>query len=199
MGKRGAQQHKKETAHIGCCMKITRAIRYLAYYLILAKLPTSYAAVVGPASRWLRYRVCRGLFAECGHDVNIERGAFFGSGKQIRIGDRSGLGANCRVPYDITIGKNVMMGPDVMIFGVNHKFDDTSVPMIDQGYSARAPVNIADDVWIGARAIILPGVSLGKGAVVAAGAVVTRDVNEYEIVGGNPAKVIRNRRSSDSD
>ncbi|BCO32007.1 hypothetical protein TspCOW1_21100 [Thiohalobacter sp. COW1] len=131
--------------------------------------------------------------------MNIEQGAFFGSGKNIRIGDRSGLGANCRVPYDITIGRNVMMGPDVMIFGVNHEFHDTSVRMIDQGYSARAPVNIADDVWIGARAIILPGVSLGKGAVVAAGAVVTRNVNEYEIVGGNPAKVIRNRRSSDSD
>ena len=89
------------------------------------------------------------------------------------------------------------MGPEVVILGVNHRFDDCERPMIEQGYHDRKPVAIGDDVWIGTRAIILPGVRIGRGAIVAAGAVVTRDVNEFDIVGGNPARVIRSRLRRD--
>ncbi len=87
-----------------------------------------------------------------------------------------------------------MMGPDVVILTQNHKFDRLDIPMLDQGFKDEQPVTICDDVWIGARVIILPGVTVGKGAIIAAGAVVTKDVPEYAIVGGNPARVIKMRK-----
>lgn len=96
----------------------------------------------------------------------------------------------------VTIGKNVMMGPNVAIITENHRFDRMDVPIREQGYYDRKPVVINDDVWIGMRVIILPGVTVGKGAILAAGAVVTKDVPEYAIVGGNPAKVIKYRNEN---
>jgi maltose O-acetyltransferase len=66
--------------------------------------------------------------------------------------------------------------------------------MIDQGFKDKEPVIIEDDVWIGARVIILPGVKIGKGSIVGAGAVVTKDVEPYSIVAGVPAKLIRKRK-----
>lgn len=86
-----------------------------------------------------------------------------------------------------------MMGPDVMIFHGDHEMSRRDIPMRLQGDSVSKPVVIGDDVWIGARSIILKGVHIGKGAVIAAGAVVTKDVPEYAIVGGVPAKVIKYR------
>jgi len=83
-----------------------------------------------------------------------------------------------------------MMAPEVIILSSNHEFKDRSTPMIIQGQRVEDPVIVCDDVWIGTRAIILPGVTIGSHSIVAAGAVVTKDVAEYSIVGGNPARVI---------
>jgi maltose O-acetyltransferase len=85
-----------------------------------------------------------------------------------------------------------MMGPDVVILAVNHRFSGHA-PMIDQGYDDPRLVTIGDDVWIGTRAIVLPGVTIGTGAIVGAGAVVTKDVPENAIVAGNPARVMKLR------
>lgn len=87
-----------------------------------------------------------------------------------------------------------MMGPDVVILLHNHRFDRTDVPMRFQEFSESEPVIIDDDVWIGCRVTILPGVRIGKGAIIGAASVVTKDVPEYAIVGGNPAKVIKMRK-----
>lgn len=87
-----------------------------------------------------------------------------------------------------------MMGPDVMIFTSNHETSRTDTPMRLQGTAKIKPVTIGDDVWIGARVIILPGVTIGQGAILAANAVVTKDVPEYAVVGGNPAKLIKFRK-----
>ena len=86
-----------------------------------------------------------------------------------------------------------MMGPECIIYTVNHKFSDTAVPMNQQGFSEAKEVVIGDDVWIGGRVIILPGVKIGSGAVIGAGAVVTKDVPDRAVVGGNPAKIIKYR------
>ncbi len=80
-----------------------------------------------------------------------------------------------------------------MILSQNHRFDDLSVPMCQQGFQEDKPVSIDDDVWIGNRVIILPGVRVGGGSVIGAGAVVTKNVEPYTIIGGNPAKVIGRR------
>jgi maltose O-acetyltransferase len=86
-----------------------------------------------------------------------------------------------------------MIAPEVIIFSVGHETNDTNKPMRLQGNTLPRPVTIKNDVWIGQRAIVLPGVIINQGAIVAAGAVVTKNVPEYSIVGGNPAKVLKIR------
>jgi len=94
--------------------------------------------------------------------------------------------------YSLTIGDGVTFGPCSMVIDNNHRFDDPHVSVMDQGLSG-SPIVIEDYVWVGGHAVILPGVHIGKGAIVAAGAVVTKDVPAYSIVGGVPAKVIGKR------
>ena len=171
---------------------LLRALAYFLYYGVARHLPVS-AKPYAFGARRLRNFLGRGLLDHVGRDVNIEHGAEFGSGRGISLGNRSGLGVNCRVGGNLTIGDNVMMAPGVVILTANHRFDDLQVPMMDQGFTPGQGVVIEDDVWIGTNAIILPGRRLGKGSIIAAGAVVTKDVPPLAIVGGNPAKVLRSR------
>lgn len=168
-----------------CCL--------ILYYLIARHLPTS-DSPYSLQAKSIRYFLCRHIFKYCGHAVNIEHGVFFGNGNEIEIGNYSGLGINAKLSGPLKIGHNVMMGPDVMVYTQNHNFDRLDIPMIQQGNTASQPVIIEDDVWIGARAIILPGIRIETGAIIAAGAVVTKDVKSYMIVGGNPAKPIKTRK-----
>ena len=84
------------------------------------------------------------------------------------------------------------MGPDVLILNSNHLYQNPNILIRKQGI-VYARVVIEDDVWIGTRSIILPGVTIGKGSVIAAGSVVTKDVPPYNLVGGIPAKIIKKR------
>ena len=86
------------------------------------------------------------------------------------------------------------MAPECMIYTKNHSIERTDIPMNLQGETLEKPVVISNDVWIGARVIILPGVNIGEGSVLGAGCVVTRDVPPYTVVGGVPAKVIKQRK-----
>jgi acetyltransferase-like isoleucine patch superfamily enzyme len=90
----------------------------------------------------------------------------------------------------VTIGDRVYTSPFSQIIAVNHRFDDPDKPFIAQGITTEGIV-IEDDVWIGASAVVTDGVRIGKGAVIAAGSVVTRDVPAHTVVGGVPAKVLR--------
>ena len=143
-------------------------------------------------------RKCRSAIAKrcldyAGKNVNIEHNANFGTGVGITLGDYSGLGINCKVRGPLSIGNNVMMGPDVIIYTENHETSRTDIPMRGQGSTPPKRVTISDDVWIGARVVILPGVTVGHVAIIGSGAVVTKDVPEYAVVGGVPAKVIKYR------
>ena len=171
-----------------------RQIWFLFYYLIAQHLPISYRyQPFGRLGKYLRGMTCKRLFRTCGKNINIEKGAYFGSGWEIEIGNNSGLGVNCNVPFNLKIGNDVMMGPDVFIIGENHDFDDINISMRLQGYIESKPICIEDDVWIGGRVIILPGVRIEKGAIIGAGSVVTKDIPPYAICAGNPARVIRYR------
>ena len=128
--------------------------------------------------------------------MNVERGCYFGSGHMIEIGHNSGIGVDCRVPANLRIGNDVMMGPEVLVIGRNHKFEEVGTPMRLQGYREAQPVIIEDDVWLGARVILLPGVRIGRGAIVGAGSVVAKDVPPFAICAGNPARIIRFRSES---
>lgn len=167
-------------------------IAQLLYYSIGIHLPESDRPFNFKAKEFRRACV-KQLFNYVGKEVNIEKGVTFGRGSDISIGDYSGIGIDARVQGPLKIGKNVMMGPEVIIYTHNHKFDRKDIPMIAQGVSEAKEVVIDDDVWIGARVIILPGVHIHQGAIVSAGAVVTKDVEAFQIVGGVPAKVIKSR------
>lgn len=172
--------------------KIVHYVNLLLYYFVARHLPGS-DVPYSMGSKYIRRLFCKRLFKKTGKNINIEHGAFFASGNDIEIGDNSGMGLNCRVSGPLKIGANVMMGPDVIIYTQGHNFQNTDIPMIYQGNTQKREVVIGNDVWIGARVIILPGVTVGKGAILAAGAIVTKDVEAYTIVGGNPAKIIKSR------
>lgn len=165
------------------------------YYGIAQHLPSSYSPIVGKVANAFRIFCCKHIFKYCGKISTIDRHAYFGNGREIEIGDYSGIGENCVVPHNTVIGKYVMMAPEVHIVSDNHNFADTNKPMCLQGSNTKhKPTVIEDDCWIGVRVIMTPGHHIGHGSILAAGAVVTHDVEPYSIVGGNPAKVIRKRK-----
>jgi len=100
-------------------------------------------------------------------------------------------------PGGLEIGNFVMMGSNCNILTSNHNFDKHDVPMMFQG-TKPGKVVIKDDVWLGANVIILPNVTVGRGSIIAAGAVVNKDVPDFSIVGGVPAKVLKYRFSPDT-
>lgn len=175
-------------------MKIKSIICRLLYYNFATHLPVSYSRLGGGISKKIRYWLCSNIFEYCGKNVNIEKGAWFGRGTRIRIGDNSGLGINCVIPDGSVIGNDVMMGPNCYIHGHNHAFDRTDIPMRKQGFTQSMPVTIDDDVWIGRDVTIMVGRHISKGSIIAANCVLTKDFPEYSIVGGNPGKLIRYRK-----
>ena len=106
------------------------------------------------------------------------------------IGSHTRIGIHCTVIGPVTIGNHVNLAQGIVVTALNHNFKDTTLYIDEQGISTN-PVVIGDDVWIGANAVILPGVTIGRHAVVAAGAVVTKDVPDYCVVGGVPARIIK--------
>ena len=116
-------------------------------------------------------------------------------GEGLTMGDNSNIG-----PYNyigcsgkITIGNNVMLAPRVSIYAENHVFDHPEILIRDQGVEKKEVI-IEDDCWIAANSILLAGVTIGKGSVVAAGSVVTENVPPYSVVAGVPAKWIKSRK-----
>lgn len=116
-------------------------------------------------------------------------------GEGLTIGNNVGIAQNCfiQVRGTVVIGNDVMFGPGVSIFSENHGFSDINVPMIEQA-EIRTGVTIEDDVWIGTKAVILDGVTVGKGSIIAAGSIVNASVPPYSIVAGVPGKVIKSRK-----
>ena len=108
----------------------------------------------------------------------------------VLIGDHTRIGLHNTVIGPVTIGSHVNLAQGVVVTALNHNFADSSLRIDQQGVSTQ-PVIIGDDVWVGANVVILPGVTIGSHVVVAAGAVVTKDVPSNSLVAGVPAKVIK--------
>ncbi len=164
-------------------------VGYALYNIGPRWLPSS----AHPLFHWtkaVRYVPARMIIRKCGRNVNVERGADFRH--DLEIGDGSGLGENCRIGYDTSIGRDVRMGPEVVVITQNHKYTRETY----EGY-VKKPVVIGDNVWIGHRVMILPGVTVGRNAIVGAGAVCTKDVPPYAVVGGVPARVLKYRGDPD--
>jgi maltose O-acetyltransferase len=168
------------------------------YYGIARYLPDS-PFPGGWLGQTVRRVLAKQIFAQCGDHIRINYGACFGTGVNIHLGDNSSIAANAWIGNDTRIGNDVMMAPDVTILSNSHNFDRTDIPMRQQGAPPPRRVTIGNDVWIGTRVIVLPGVTVGDHAILGAGAVVTKDVPEWAIVGGNPARVIRYRNEPHVD
>lgn len=108
----------------------------------------------------------------------------------VTIGDYTRIGIHCTVIGPVCIGSHVNLAQGITVTALNHNFGDAARRIDEQGVSTK-PVVIGDDVWIGANAVILPGVTIGSHCVIAAGAVVTKDVPDYTLAGGVPAKIIK--------
>lgn len=174
--------------------KFKRRLGALLYYTIAKHLPVSYSSVrIGQTA--LR-RFCGRLMLEsCGKKVNIEKNAVFSA--KVSLGSRSGIGINARINGRCVIGDDVMMGTGCVIITRNHRHDRTDIPMMDQGFEEERPVFVGNDVWLGDRVIILPGVHIGDGCIIGAGSVVTRDIPPYSVAAGIPAKVIKDRKNAE--
>ena len=167
---------------------LKKKIFYVLYQITAAWFPSSDHSELSRKWRcfWAR-RIARSV----GVSVNIERLAHFTP--ELSIGDYSGIGINSCIYGPVTIGNDVMMGQDVIIYTTRHNDDSVEVPMRVQGMKDISPVIIEDDVWIGGRVIILPGVTIGRGSIIGAGAVVSRSIPPYSVAVGVPAKVVRSR------
>ena len=139
--------------------------------------------------------------SSCGKNVSIGSNVDVAGIENISIGNNVSIGTDCRfytTRANVCIKDNVMFGPGVTVISGDHRIDVLDKPMIALTDSDKLPENDQDicfsgDNWIGANSIILKGVNIGYGSVVAAGAVVNRNVPDYAIVAGVPAKVIRYR------
>jgi acetyltransferase-like isoleucine patch superfamily enzyme len=132
-----------------------------------------------------------------GKDVIISRGSYIQSkAGAIHIGDHCSIGVQCYIGAvnDVHIGQHVLIAGQCYIGGGRYPLDKNGIPMINQGSYTNGPIEIGDDVWIGAGVKILDNIKIGEGAVIGAGAVVTKNVEAYTIVGGVPAKVISIRQ-----
>ena len=177
-------------------MKGREIKRYIgrALYTVIGKhLPMS-GARVSLGARKFRQFCAHLILDDCGKWVNIDKGVTFAT--DIKLGNGSGVGTGCSIPTGVSIGENVMMGIDILMFTNEHRHDDITIPMGRQGRTEVEPIVIEDDVWIGSRSLIMKGVRIGHGAIIAAGSVVTKDVPPYEIWGGNPAQFLKSRLPS---
>lgn len=160
-----------------------------------------------PLTHWRLYftttmrTLCAKRLKHFGEHAEVRPGAYIGNCSNVSIGARvvvrplSILFASSPLDYagkgSIIIEDGVLLGPAVSIYTNKHRFADAAVPIINQGTETGENVVIERGAWIGAGTIILPGVTVGRNAVIGAGSVVTKDIPEYTLAVGVPAKVIR--------
>lgn len=166
-----------------------KKIAYLVYLLFFKNTPEDYRpyALFFPKVRQLLVSF---YLTKCGKNLRVKSGAEIAP--HCSVGENSELGTRCLIQSNTTIGNNVIMGPDIKIYTRNHRANDINIPIQLQGKEFYK-TKIGNDVWIGANAIILPGVIVNNHSIIAAGAVVTKDVAEYCVFGGSPAKLIKTR------
>ena len=167
-------------------------LKLTIYYLIIFNLPHSrYVKLINRLRVFYVSKILN--IMEYDKSSYFEHKIYLSDTKNIKIGKHCHLNENIFIQGAL-IGNYVMIAPNVSILTGMHNFSDTAIPMILQGAATNKTPIIEDDVWIGRNVIIMPGIRIGKGSIIGAGAVVTRDVLPYSIVGGVPAKIIKMRK-----
>lgn len=139
----------------------------------------------------LRIAVLSRFLAELGEGTVIRDGIRISNPEKVRIGANCNIatGAVIKGGGGVTLGDFVGLGPDCKIWSVNHRYQDPDTPWLKQGYE-RVPVVIEDDVWVGANCFVMPGCTIGRGAIISAGTVLMKSVPAYALVAGNPGRVV---------
>ena len=126
-----------------------------------------------------------------GNDSTIEDFTTINNGVgEIYIGDRTRIGLGCTLIGPVKVGNDVRLAQNIVMSGLNHNYEDITLPISQQGVTT-APIVIEDESWIGSNSVVLPGVTIGKHCVVAAGSIVIKDVPPWSVVAGNPARIIK--------
>ena len=137
------------------------------------------------------------------HLKNVDKTVYFGGksaiSKDVIIGRYSYIGPRCNIQPNVKIGEFTMLANNVSIIGGDHRYDIIGKPIILAGRDVIKETTIGSDCWIGAHSIIMNGVHIADGCIIAAGAVVTKNTEPYSIYGGVPAKKIRARFNSEKD
>jgi len=142
----------------------------------------------------LRYILIQSLAKECGDNVCIMEGVYLLHPENLILGNNVSIHPMCYLDAQgsINIGNDVSIAEGSSLISFEHNYSDNTIPIKDQGLSL-GPISINSNVWIGAKATVLSNVTVGKGSIIGAGAVVTKNVDENIIVGGVPAKKIKER------
>lgn len=175
-------------------MKRLRQLSVLLYYMIGRNLPRSF----WPGGRFfsdIRVVLIRLSGCRVGKGCEIESGIDIGLIPKLAIGDRCQINANVSM-RNVNIGNFVLIAPGCVLLDRQHAFSRTDIPIRDQGVHHYQQTVLEDDVWLGQNVIVMPGIHIGRGAIVGAGAVVTNNIPPNGIAVGIPAKVIRYRASS---
>lgn len=178
-------------------LTIKQLICLSLYYGFAYHLPDSYG-MGGKIWNGIRVFLCKRIFKHCGHIRTINRKVHFSTGSEIVIGDESGIGENTKIPYNSIIGNHVIISRNIFVLNRNHRYEDINTPINDQGFKEDLPIIIEDDCWLGMNSLYTPGRTIKKGSIIAMGSVLTKDFPEYSIVGGNPAKLIKSRKTGKS-
>ena len=167
-----------------------KRISLFIYYFIANRLPPSFFPM-GALYNSFRIKLARN-FLSIGSNCKIQPRVNFGDGNGIVIGNSCMINSYVYIEGAI-IGNFVLIAPDVTIYSRAHIHARTDIPIIQQGMAEHNPPVIGDDVWIGKNAVIMAGLKIGSGSIIGAGAIVTKDVDPYTVVGGVPAKLIKKR------
>ena len=148
----------------------------------------------GESGRWLRHQWAKRKLQSCGNNVTIRDGVHIHFPQNVSIGNYVSLNENVFLDGmgNISIGNYCRIAHSVSILSSDHTFSDLSRPIYKQGSDLSKTI-IEEDVWIGAKATILRGITIGKGRVIGANAVVTKDIPSYCVAVGNPAQLIKKR------
>lgn len=166
-----------------------RKVYYLLYILFFKNTPEDYRPY-NLFFPYVRQWLVSNYLKKCGKSLRVKRGAEISPNSE--VGDFSELGTNAIIQANVIIGNHVIMGPDIKIYSRNHKFERLDIPIQQQGKNYYKTF-IGNDVWIGANVIITAGCKIGNHVVIGAGSVVTKEIPDYAIVGGVPAKTIKYR------
>ncbi len=168
-------------------------IKIAFYYFVLSKLPSArFIKIFSNIRVWYFKNVLK-VLEKGGNESMLANNIYIAKATNLKIGSGCRINENVYIEQ-AEIGRDVLIAPNATILSRMHEFSRIDIPISMQGYKKQMKVYIEDDVWLGRNVIVMPGIRIGKGAIVAAGSVVTKDVSDYTIVGGVPAKLIRTRQ-----